>query len=685
MEENIRLLKAVLKQWKIIAACTVLMGTLMVALTANMSRLYESNATLYAGIATNDGIVGSGVTSIQIQYTTYDNLANIMRSRETLKEVGLRLFALHLGMTEPDDKILSPETFAIVRNMIPNDFYQYVGENDSVTYQNLSAIADTHHFLIQLINSPYVPFYSIPVLSSIWIERIGMSDLIKLGYKSIDPGLCQKTLEIVIDVCVHNYRKLREGHIGKKVDFFEEALQAAQARLKRAEAKEENFKNLYGIVDIVTQTGIAITDRQELDRLISSEQQAMAAAQASMRQIESQMGARGQTMKRTDILAKQDQLSRLAAQLINAQMNNASASRIQLLQVQYDQIKADLSNDLAESMTSTGTTSDAAATEYLNRLLTYEESKARFRALQDQKNATTQQFNRHLPLQDSLRRLQREIEICEKEYYAALEDRNKSWREQQDQLSFSNIQIYDKPNFPMTGQSKRMMMVMLGTMIGLVIPASIFLGKAYFNYSIQTPQRAEEIIGLKCAGVIPNIEKLKNYKFPDTISNGLCDTILKSLYMINSRTSQVRILIISTRPREGKTTICNMLCERLNQKDRKCLVVTPYIEDGNWSVVSYKVDKSFYHSRTEDIVPIERMNDANILIIELPPLIMNDYPVELIRQFDMSYLVCKANREWVRADQTALESFITISGIQPQVVLNEVTTDVVEEVLGRFT
>ena len=46
MEENIRLLKAVLKQWKIIIACTMLMGALMVALTAKMSRVYESNATL---------------------------------------------------------------------------------------------------------------------------------------------------------------------------------------------------------------------------------------------------------------------------------------------------------------------------------------------------------------------------------------------------------------------------------------------------------------------------------------------------------------------------------------------------------------------------------------------------------------------------------------------------------------
>ena len=245
------------------------------------------------------------------------------------------------------------------------------------------------------------------------------------------------------------------------------------------------------------------------------------------------------------------------------------------------------------------------------------------------------------------------------------------------------------------------MMLLLGTMIGFVIPTSIFIGMAYLNNNIQTPERAEEIIKsgkfifselgkkeeekLRIAGIMPNYKKLQDFKNPEHISNILSDTILKSLYMFNQRSRQMRILIISTRPSEGKTLIGNMLCERLIKKGRKCLVVLPYMENGDWSVATYKVDNSFYQSRTEDIVPFERMNDADILIIELPSLIMNDYPVELIRQFDMAFLVCKANREWAKADQTALESFITISGINPQIILNEVDIDIVEKMLGKIS
>ena len=229
------------------------------------------------------------------------------------------------------------------------------------------------------------------------------------------------------------------------------------------------------------------------------------------------------------------------------------------------------------------------------------------------------------------------------------------------------------------------MMMMMGTMMGFLIPTCIFLGMAYLNSNIQTPQRAEEITGLKSAGIMPNFKKLHELKNHEMVSNGLSDTILKSLYMANHRSHQMRILIISTRPGEGKTVIGNMLCERLINKGRKCLVVTPYVDSGNWSVVSYKVDKSFYEARAHDIVPVERMTDAEILIIELPPLIMSDYPVELIRQFDMAFLICRADREWVKADQTALDSFIKISGINPQIILNEVEIDIVEEILGKVS
>ncbi|MDR1170860.1 MAG: hypothetical protein LBL24_00240 [Bacteroidales bacterium] len=685
MTDVIKLLKSVFKYWRVILGSTVFMAVLMVLLTMNMPKIFESSASIYTGITTGESLV-QGRTDYSAQYSSYDNLTNIITSRETLKEVGLRLLAIHLGVKQADPQIISAEHLEAKQKMIPTDIKKLAGATDSITYLNLDAVADTHPFLIGLINYPDVPYYSNGALSSVAVSRVGSSDMISLVYTCDDPGVCQKTLEILIDVCIRNYRRIKEGQTDKKVSFFEEQLQLAQAKLKHAETKEEQFKKTYGVVNLGIQQDLAISDRQDITNQMLKEQENMNVLAASVRQIEGQLGAQAQSLKRSDIMLKRDELGRLTNRLTIAELNGASAAQIASLQTRINQVKVDLNNDITSSITpGTGKTTDVAATEYFNKSVAYEESKARLKALENRRNAATGQFTKYLPLADTLKRIQRDIDISEKEYLAALDNLNQSKRQQQDQRSFSTIQVIDKPNYPLIAKSsKRKILVMLGMMIGFVVPSSIFLGMAYFNSNIQTPQRAEEITGLKTAGIVPNTRKLQALKNPEMVSDGLSDTILKNLYLADYKSGQMRILIISTRAGEGKTMISNMLCERLRDKGRKCLVVMPYVESGSWSVVSYKVDKSFYQARAEDIVPVERMSEADILIIELPPLIMNDYPVELIRQFDMAFLICKANREWVKADQMALDSFVRISGITPQLILNDVELDIVEEILGKI-
>lgn len=687
MEEFIILCKPLIKNWKIVVASTVFAALLSILLTKNISRMYESSATIYTGLTTGDGIVQQQYARVDEKFfSPYDNMAVIVTSRETLKEVGLKIFAMHMTFKKTYPNIEYNETIEELLNRVPQDIKQLVGETDSITYHNLNAVADDHNFLVGLINYP-VPYYSTTALSSIKVTRMSKSDMIKMSYSSNEPGLSQRTLEIFIDVCIRNYRRIKEGQIDKKVDYYEEQLHLAKEKLRLAEHKEETFKRAYGVANLSIQTEFAISNTQQINTLIQNEQQFLSQTYAGIQQIEGKLDSPENSEKRTQIMLKREELGVLNKQLSNAQLYNEPASRIAELEGQIEKVKTELSAATAAvtSPTTSGKTVDLAATEYFNRIVAYEESKARIKSLEDRRDLAAGQFSRMLPLEDTLRRIQREIDISEKEYHIALENMNKSRIEQQNQRSFSTIEVIDKPNFPLRAKSKRKMLILLGTMIGFAIPSSIFLGLDYLNKNIQTPKRAEEIIGLTLAGIMPNTKKLQTLKNYELIVDGLNDTILKNLYLTNYKSNQMRILIISTRPKEGKTIISNSLCERLIKKGRNPLVVQPYVDSGSWSMVSYRVDNSFYQARAEDIVPIERINDADILIIELPSLIMNDYPVELIRQFDMAFLICMANREWVKADQTALDSFVKISGIKPQIILNDVELEVIDEILGKIS
>jgi uncharacterized protein involved in exopolysaccharide biosynthesis len=611
----------------------------------------------------------------------------IVTSRETLKEAGLKLLASHLMLEHADPQIISEEHLAMVRDMIPDDIKAMKGATESVTYANLEEVADTHPFLVGIVNYPS-PYYSISALSSVYVERTRESDMLFLSYSCDDPGICQKTLDLLINISIFSYRKITEGQLEKAVEYFQEQLNTAYVQLKQSEEKLLTFNRVNNLVDYASQTSIAIAQREQINDRINQERDNMSSIEAALKKIEDQMGGQAQSFKTKNIIEKREQLSKLTIQLTMAELNGSSPTTIARLRNEKNQVTDELNRNIEETSNALmgGKISDVT-TSYFTRIVAYEESKARLQALERRKNATIEQYEKIIPLGDTLKRIQREIEINEKVYLAALEELNNSKRRQQDQRSFSFIQVIDKPNYPLTAKSTRKMMILLGLVIGGLIPGTIFVSIFYFNNNILTLQRAEHLTGLKTGGIVPDIKKLKTYKHAQLISNSLSDTILKNIYLIEpneEHVQQQRILIVSTRSSEGKTIIGNMLCERLIGKGRRCLVMVPYMDiSGKWSVASYKVDNTFTPSREGDIVPVEKLNEAEILILELPSLILNDYPVELIKQFNMAFLVCDANRQWTKADQTALDTFISISGLTPYLILNNVDKDVVEEVLGK--
>ncbi|MDR1672842.1 MAG: hypothetical protein LBS09_05200 [Bacteroidales bacterium] len=681
-----RLIKFLLKRYKIIIGSALLMGILMYFFTRNIPKRYESTATIYTGIGSRISIDSKSSDGANPN-TLFSNFMEIITSRETLKEAGLKLLASHLMLEHADPQIISEEHLIMVREMIPDDIKAMKGATESITYANLEEAAITHPFLIGIINYPS-PYYSIAALSSVYVERTRESDMLFLAYSCNDPGVCQKTLDLLINISILSYRKITEGQLEKAVEYFQEQLETAYDRLKQSEERLLTFNRVNNLVDYTSQTSIAIAQREQINDRINQERDNISSIEAALKKLEDQMGGQAQSLKTKEIIEKREQLSKLTLQITVAELNGASPGMIARLQSEKNQVTDELNRNI-EGISNTPTSGKIPdiASSYFTRIVSYEESKARLQALERRRNANVEQYEKIIPIGDTLKRIQREIEINEKVYLAALDELNNSKRRQQDQHSFSFIQVIDKPNYPLTAKSTRKMMILIGLMIGGTIPIAIFTSIFYFNNNILTLQRAEHLTGLKTGGILPDIKKLKTYKHARLVSNSLSDIILKNIYLIEQHEEhpqQQRILIVSTRSSEGKTTIGNMLCERIISKGRRCLVMVPYMDiSGNWSVASYKVDTAAYQAHTEGIVPVEKLNEAEILILELPSLILNDYPVELIKQFNMAFLVCDANRQWAKADQTALDTFISISGLTPYLILNNVDKDVVEEVLGK--
>ena len=92
----IEFIRLILKHLVLLIIVPLLLASMVILLTMNPSHEYSSQTILYTGLATGSSIEMDKKFNYQATNTAFDNLINIIKSRETQEEVAIRLLALHL-------------------------------------------------------------------------------------------------------------------------------------------------------------------------------------------------------------------------------------------------------------------------------------------------------------------------------------------------------------------------------------------------------------------------------------------------------------------------------------------------------------------------------------------------------------------------------------------------------------
>jgi hypothetical protein len=191
----------------------------------------------------------------------------------------------------------------------------------------------------------------------------------------------------------------------------------------------------------------------------------------------------------------------------------------------------------------------------------------------------------------------------------------------------------------------------------------------------------------------------------------------------NTENSAKTIVLFSTQKMEGKTVLAGNIALELKKEGKKILFLNYSIElqnskkerkfpfltkllgypdpriDFNNSFLSdvtsyldpseyypYAINEQFY--KAKDYKDLLEQNNIKLdftpdyVIIELPPIIFNNYPTELFTHSDIDVLICRSNRLWSEADQTALNGLLPLSGPKTHFVINGVELKEVESLLG---
>jgi hypothetical protein len=753
-----------------------MLAIIVFKLTEKSKLSYSSSTVLYTGLATGSSIEMDKSFNYFATNTAFDNLLNIVKSRETQEEVAIRLLSQHLLLTKADPKYISSKFYAELNKKIPAALYNYVVRDASTikadtlmvakdaqstkevnppasspllppsinqlayekTVENITKLmksSDTN-YVYKLLNFQD-EHYSIKAISTVKAERVANSDLIKLSYEVDDPGICQQTLAIFNEVCIKNYKHIKENRSDDVVKYFEGQLSEANVKLREAEDKLLAFNKANNIINYYEQSKAVAIVKEDMGVDYANKKAQLAGTEAAANKLEDKLNIQQQVqVKSNAVIEKRKELGDVNYDLAMAQAESgnegASAAKIDALIKRSERLRADIKKSVSDLYTYQNTTEGLpvakALSGWIDNVVEADNLKAKLKVMDGNNREFQQQYAAYAPAGATIKRIEREINVSEQGYLEILHGLNLAKLKLQDNELTSNLKAVDPPYYPIESKPrKRGVLVIAAAFLGFIVMLGIILAMEYTDNTMKNLKKATKFLQLPAAGMLPKIFLNPGRVNLSFIQNRLVEIATQNIeqFVITRNTgNQVKtILFISTQEKEGKSVAAGNIAAKLVQEGKKVLLLNysgpkqPTIKQRKFPILNrilgyadpridlnnpflaqsstylqtsqyftYNLHKEFYTATNyTDILAQNNISISFVpdyVLIELPALLYNNHPAALVSQSDMSVLICRSNRLWSEADQTSLNSILPMAGQSIAFIINGVELKETESLLG---
>ena len=638
----IELLRLLRKHLVLLLLMPILLAGLVTYFTKNPSYTYSSETTLYTGIASGSSVEMDKSLSFFATNTAFDNLINVIKSRETQQDVAIRLLAQHLMLSKSDPRYISAKSFKYIKRITPNYVNDLVVKSsdknkgsgneidnatpgslaiadsidstpdfsfsnldsstnkdlklpDSIdqlafeqTVKNLTrlAISDDTNFVYNLLNFDNA-HYSFKAISAVNVQRISSSDLVKLKFTSDDPGICQQTLIYLTEVCIKNYKNIKENRSDAVVKYFEYQVNKATQKLKAGEDKLLSFNMDNNIINYYEQSKAVALAKEALDVDYNNMRIKLAGNEAAIRRLEDKLDNQQKIqLKSAPIIEKRNQLSLINSKIVTAETigygNTIDGQNLAVLKAQAEKLKEELHEAVGELYSLNNTTEGLPISTLLNEWITnvvsYEDTKAGIVVLLKRIQEFQKQYEIYAPAGANLKRIEREISISEQEFLELLHGLNLAKLKMQDIELSSNLKAVDKPFFPQTANpTKRKILIVVAALVGFLAVLTTILALEFFDDTLKNPKKAAHILKLSPLGIFPKLYQkpgVLNFSF---ILHRLLEIMVQHIGLLRkSKTGYndpFQILLFSTTSNEGKTVVARNLASGLKKLGNKVFLI----------------------------------------------------------------------------------------------------------------
>ncbi|MEM8508070.1 MAG: hypothetical protein AAF717_09590 [Bacteroidota bacterium] len=707
-------IRLLLRHSALLVVVPVLLASLVFFYTQNEPKVYTSKARVYTGIASGSTIeLDNTKLDFRATNTAYDNLINLIKARTTVETVALKLFAQHMALDSADTKIISREKFAALMEMVPEEVKALVEKGDVVkTYENFKKFKASNHtnFIYELINLKH-PDYSIEkIVGRIGVKRILSSDFVDIEFEGDDPAICQNTLLILCEVFVKLNADIKVNQSDAVVKYFQGQLQNSTVDLRGAEDELLAFNRTHNIINYYEQTKHIASEKEHFELEYQKVYIKHHAAEAVLQTLEAKLETHEKKrLSSQQVVALRNELAdvnfdlsmkSLAARAEDTEKENI-AQEVIALNKRAVELKTALQNHVDQLFVSDYDEKSLASTnilaDWLANTIEYEGTKAQLRVMDQKRLEFEKLYQVFSPLGATMKRLERKIDIAEREYLSLLHSLGLAKLRQQNVELKSNLKLIEVPFFPISPKpSKRMLLVIVAGMAGFIMVAFTVLILEFLDGNLNTASRAEDKIGLEVSSIFPVIsarnKKIDYAYLQNKAVNAISRNVLLNQFKKEAVKDPVVNLFFSTQESEGKTFVCKHLIAKLCELDYKVLHITYDDTDfelhpEHYRQLRYPISDQLYKiagiGEFDTAGTIEDYTVFDFVILEIPGIIKNPFPVKLAATMDYTFLVTRANRAWGEADKNALTLFNeATTGPEPKIILNGVKVLEMETVVG---
>ena len=420
-------------------------------------------------------------------------------------------------------------------------------------------------------------------------------------------------------------------------------------------------------------------------------------------------------LKSEEILRKSNKLSAINSRISLTEIYNENNSikdydALKNLRNESETLKKQLNDDVDQlylyGRSREGLPIKELLSQWLTNSIKKEETKASLDVLLKRKIEFGFIYSLFAPMGATLKRIERKIGITESEYLELLHSLTLAKLKQQNVELSSSLKIVDQPFLPIEPKaSKRKIFVIIAGLVGFIIILFLLILVEYFDSTIKTAERLENLIKIKLAGIYPLLfaDKKSNSIDLKYVTNRSIEMISQNLKLkINNvdtiLTKPNLVVFFSTRKKEGKSIIIDEITNKFREFGDKVLCLKYFHVNNNNDKTqnhsdhndnyTYNVDSNFFEIKniTEllDKNYIPKHDDIKYIFIELPPILNISYPSDIIHEANLSILICRANRSWSKADTNVLNVFKEVSKNKILSILNGVELYHMESILGEI-